>query len=285
MAAVSVSAPGSRRSLITAWLVLHDRANAVSRGTGPSSKSSSLGIVRPDTVIESGHGTISSGPTTPASSAAAVVTTLNVDPGGNRPCIDTGPCRSAEEFCATASTPPVDGWIATIDAASPLPSTASCAARCIEICTVETRSSTSPAGAPPSSIGSAPGLTISAVQPASASSASVQASGNPVRTGESSSRSVRMSWPCSGRLTPGTARSCSRIGSISLGRSATTWYCWSPASAMPSRIVWPVIVGAAPLTRDATASAEATASGARVTAVTGVHCSSGAPVRSRTEVS
>ena len=104
--------------------MLHDRANAVSSGTSPSAKSSSFGMVRPETLIDAGHGTISSGPTTPDSSAAAVVTTLNVEPGGNLPCMDTGPCASAAEFWATARMPPVDGWIATIDAASPEPSTA-----------------------------------------------------------------------------------------------------------------------------------------------------------------
>src|SRR5699024_4955786 len=127
------------RSLITAWLVLHDRANAVSSGTSPSAKSSSLGIVRPDTVICAGHGTISSGPTTPDSSAAPVVTTLNVEPGGKWPSSETGPWASAAEFCATARTPPVDGWIATIDAACPEPYNADCAARCVEIFSEHTR--------------------------------------------------------------------------------------------------------------------------------------------------
>ena len=254
-------------------------------GTSPSAKSLSLGIVRPETVIEAGHGTISSGPTAPDCNAAAVVTTLNVEPGGKRPSSDTGPCWSAAEFCATARIPPVEGWIATIDAASPVPATASAAACCTDIWTVETRSSTSPTGALPSSIGSTPGLTISARHPPSACSAASHASGSPSSTGERSSRSVRISWPCSGRLTPGTAASRSRIGSMSLGRSATTWYGWSPACAMPSRIDCPVMVGAAALTRAATASALPAASGASVTAVTGVHCSSGAPVRSRTDVS
>src|SRR5699024_9811584 len=76
LAAVSFMASGSRRSLIAAWLVLHERANAVSSGTVPRAKSSSLGIVRPETEIDAGHGTISSGPTTPDSRAAPVVATL-----------------------------------------------------------------------------------------------------------------------------------------------------------------------------------------------------------------
>src|SRR5699024_11316181 len=100
-------ASGSRRSLIAAWLVLHERANAVSSGTVPRAKSSSLGIVRPETEIDAGHGTISSGPTTPDSRAAPVVTTVNVDPGGKWPSSDTGPCASAAEFCGTAHQAPV----------------------------------------------------------------------------------------------------------------------------------------------------------------------------------
>src|SRR5699024_10718310 len=122
-----------------------------------------------------GHGTISSGPTTSDSRAAPVVTTLNVEPGGKWPSSDTGPCWSAAALCATATTPPVEGWMASSEAGELLDETASEAACWIPVSRVETRSSTSPTGALPSSIGSAPGLTISADQPASARSASNQA--------------------------------------------------------------------------------------------------------------
>src|ERR1700737_5150725 len=60
--------------------------------------------------------------------AAPAVITLNVDPGGNRPVVASGPCASAAAFCAIARIPPVDGLITTIIACLPTAATARCAA-------------------------------------------------------------------------------------------------------------------------------------------------------------
>src|SRR5690349_14984670 len=98
-------------------VVLHERANAVWSGTDPRSKLSSLGMVRPSMFADPGHGTTVVGVTVPACSAAEVVTVLKVEPGGYRPVRAIGPCASAAEFCATATTSPVEGRIATTAAA------------------------------------------------------------------------------------------------------------------------------------------------------------------------
>ena len=53
------------------------------------------------------------------SMAAPAVIILNVDPGGNRPVVASGPCASAAAFCAIARIAPVDGLITTIIACLP----------------------------------------------------------------------------------------------------------------------------------------------------------------------
>ena len=77
-----------------------------------------------------GQGSSSSMLTAPASSAAAVVTVLNVDPGGNSPVSAIGPWLFALSFCATARTPPVLGLSTTRTAARCSLSTACFAALC-----------------------------------------------------------------------------------------------------------------------------------------------------------
>ena len=54
------------------------------------------------------------------SMAAPAVMILNVDPGGYRPVVATGPSLSAAAFCATARISPVDGLITTIIAFLPV---------------------------------------------------------------------------------------------------------------------------------------------------------------------
>ena len=61
--------------------VLHDWANATPKGTVPSDELSKLRNCRPPALAVGAHSTDVSA-VTPRPSSAAVVTTLNVDPGG-----------------------------------------------------------------------------------------------------------------------------------------------------------------------------------------------------------
>src|ERR1035438_3810032 len=89
---------------------LHDTANAVCRLVAPSCSLLSLWKIRPPRVTWPGHWTVLDG-RMPAFARAEAVTTLKVEPGGNSPCSarSNPPGRST-----TASTRPVDGWIATM---------------------------------------------------------------------------------------------------------------------------------------------------------------------------
>src|SRR5215207_10588564 len=66
------------------------------------------------------------------SMAAPAVMILNVDPGGYKPVVASGPSLSAAAFCATARISPVDGLITTIIAFLPVVLTAFCAAFCTD---------------------------------------------------------------------------------------------------------------------------------------------------------
>src|SRR5882757_9704370 len=96
------SASAGSRLASTAIVVLHECANADANGTVPKSNSSSLGMVRFSTVTWPGHASGVSGVASPACNAAAVVTVLNVEPGGYTPENAIGPCPLAAGFCAAA---------------------------------------------------------------------------------------------------------------------------------------------------------------------------------------
>ena len=89
---------------------LQDTANAVCRLVVPSCSLSSLWKTRPPMFTWPGHCTVLDG-RSPVSARADAVTTLKVEPGGNTPCSarSNPPGRSM-----TASTRPVDGWMATM---------------------------------------------------------------------------------------------------------------------------------------------------------------------------
>ena len=61
--------------------VLHDFAKSVLNGTAPAAPPSKLRNERPSTTVVAGQFTVSP-VLRPARSSAAVVTTLNVEPGG-----------------------------------------------------------------------------------------------------------------------------------------------------------------------------------------------------------
>ncbi len=88
---------------------LHDTANAVCRLVVPRCSLASLWKVRPPMVTLLGHCTVLDG-RIPFSARAEAVTTLKVEPGGKMPARarSNPPGRST-----TASTLPVDGWMAT----------------------------------------------------------------------------------------------------------------------------------------------------------------------------
>src|SRR6185437_10644524 len=88
---------------------LQDTANAVCRLVVPRCSLSSLWKVRPPMLTLLGHCTVLDG-RIPALASADAVMTLNVEPGGKIPASarSNPPGRST-----TASTLPVDGWIAT----------------------------------------------------------------------------------------------------------------------------------------------------------------------------
>src|SRR5258707_8921256 len=88
---------------------LQDTANAVCRLVVPRCSLASLWKVRPPMVTWLGHCTVLAR-LIPFSARAEAVTTLNVEPGGKMPARarSNPPGRST-----TASTLPVDGWIAT----------------------------------------------------------------------------------------------------------------------------------------------------------------------------
>src|ERR1700735_1330209 len=88
---------------------LQDTANAVCRLVVPRCSLSSLWKVRPPIVTWLGHRKVLARPTPPRARAAAVIT-LKVEPGGKMPARarSNPPGRST-----TASTLPVDGWMAT----------------------------------------------------------------------------------------------------------------------------------------------------------------------------
>src|ERR1700752_5106422 len=66
------------------------------------------------------------------SMAAPAVMILNVDPGGYRPVVASGPSLSAAAFCASARISPVDGLITTIIAFLPVVLTGPWAASCTD---------------------------------------------------------------------------------------------------------------------------------------------------------
>src|ERR1700733_3350208 len=88
---------------------LQDTANAVCRLVVPSCSLASLWKVRPPMVTWLGHCTVLGG-AIPFSARAGAVTPLNGEPGGKSPARarSTPPGRST-----TASTLPVEGWMAT----------------------------------------------------------------------------------------------------------------------------------------------------------------------------
>ena len=74
---------------------------------------SAFGTGRPPIRVCAGHATGASALRPACSIPASAVTILKVEPGGNRPVSASAPAASAAPFCATASTSPVDGWMAT----------------------------------------------------------------------------------------------------------------------------------------------------------------------------
>src|SRR5215813_13711 len=88
---------------------LHDTANAVCRLVEPRCSLLKLWNVRPPMFTRAGHWTVLAG-CSPVPVRAEAVTTLNVEPGGNTPwSARLNPLGRS----MTASTRPVDGWIAT----------------------------------------------------------------------------------------------------------------------------------------------------------------------------
>src|SRR5262249_27912927 len=88
---------------------LHDTANAVWRLVEPRCSLLKLWNVRPPMFTRAGHWTVLAGGS-PVQLRAESVTTLNGEPGGNTP----GSARlNPPGRSMTASTRPVDGWIAT----------------------------------------------------------------------------------------------------------------------------------------------------------------------------
>src|ERR1039458_4741847 len=89
---------------------LQETANAVCRLVVPRCSLASLWKVRPPIVTWLGHCTVLDG-RIPFSARAEAVTTLKVEPGGKIPARARSkpPGRST-----TASTLPVDGWMATM---------------------------------------------------------------------------------------------------------------------------------------------------------------------------
>jgi hypothetical protein len=79
--ATSPSAAAGNRSVSDTNAVLHDCAKSCENGTAPAALPSKFLNERPPTVIAFGQSTVSSG-RRPARRSAAVVTTLNVEPGG-----------------------------------------------------------------------------------------------------------------------------------------------------------------------------------------------------------
>ena len=140
------------------------------------------------------------------SMAAPAVMILNVDPGGYRPVVASGPSLSAAAFCATARISPVDGLITTIIAFLPVVLTAFCAA----FCTARSRLMvTEGAGAPGTSLStstSAPfWLTLTTRQPASPSSSSTTAFLTWLTMSGANESSVGSSSACGVMTTPGRA--------------------------------------------------------------------------------
>jgi hypothetical protein len=79
--AASPSAAAGRRRVSAMNAVLHDCAKSRPNGTAPAAPPSKFLNERPPTVIVRGQSTVSS-VRRPRASRAAVVTTLNVEPGG-----------------------------------------------------------------------------------------------------------------------------------------------------------------------------------------------------------
>src|SRR6476659_10920590 len=83
--------------------LLHDSANA-SENVPPQASWWALSICLPSTVVDVSIGNVSLTLTSPLSSAAVVVTSLKVEPGG---------CGAEYAIPATARTSPVRAWRAT----------------------------------------------------------------------------------------------------------------------------------------------------------------------------
>ncbi|CKP38953.1 Uncharacterised protein [Mycobacterium tuberculosis] len=191
---------------------------------------------------------------------------LNVDPGGYRPVVATGPSASAPAFCAIARISPVDGLITTIIALPPRVFTACCAAFCTTRSNVIETDDAGDGATSCSTETSTPfWLTLTTRQPALPSSSSTTAFLTSLRTAGAKCLSVGSSSACGVITTPGScpiaaatrllssacnvtrsngwvdelacsASSCGSLSVSSKGCSAPTTACAVPKSSRPA---WP----------------------------------------------
>ncbi len=112
-------AAAGRSSASDTNAVLHDLMKSVLNGTSPSASPPALLKRLPLTVTSAGQATVASG-SRPRPSSAAVVTTLNVDPGGYRPSsarstpsVPPGPFAAARICPDVASTATIAAGVGT----------------------------------------------------------------------------------------------------------------------------------------------------------------------------
>ena len=142
---------------------------------------------------------------------------MNVEPGGYRPVNAIAPCASAGAFCATASTSPVDGWMATIAAGVGIAANASLPARSMPMSSVLEMSATGFGSWPPTRCTPAAVCAFTA-HPAASSVRCCHRSDNPDSVGDVSALSVDSRRVCGASVTFGIAASCASIGAKSSGR-------------------------------------------------------------------